>query len=850
VIKTALKGIAGHRRRLILTGLAIVSGVAFISGTFILTDTLRSSFDDLFGTINEGITAQVRSEAPFSNIQSYTGEREPLQQPLLDELNALPEVSEAEGNVFGYALIIDKEGEAILPQGPPTLGFGWTESDEFNIAELREGRGPTAPNEIAIDYGTFRDNGFAIGDVVQISTFLVTDEYTLVGTFGFAEVDNLLGSTNTVFTVPTAQRVLGVDGFNDISVATADGFTDTQMIAAVEAILPDGVEVISQQDLLGEQNDQLNEGFISIFETALLVFAAVAMFVGAFIIANTFSIIVSQRTRELALLRAVGATPNQVIGMVVIETAVVAMIASIIGVFAGAGIAALLKGAFAATGADLPAAGLVFRPRTFIVGISVGVIVTTVAGLVPAISASRVPPVAAIRDRVFDPKGTSRARLVTGSVITAAGLAALLVGLFLDPSFELAYVGAGALTIFLGVAIFSPLFAGQVTHWIGTPTRRLSGMTGKLARENAERRPVRTAATAAALMVGVALVAFFFIFGESLKVSTVSLIDKALTADMVATGGSLDGPPQPLSPRLATDLEALPEIEVATGVRSGIIQVEGRQTEIGGVDPDRILEVSNLEFLSGGIDGIRTGGLIVHTNRAQEEKLAVGDVFEVEFARTGIQPLEVVGIYEAEEALVGTFNISHATYEANFTDNSDILVFANFAEGVGEEAGLAAVEAVRTSYPSVEVQSLASFKDATEESVNQGLIVITLLLVLTLIIGLLGITNTLALSVFERTREIGLLRAVGMTRRQVRRMVRYEAAIVAVFGAALGLVLGIAFGWLVVQASGSLGIEEFAIPIPSLIVILILSALAGVLAASGPARRASKLNVLEAIAYE
>lgn len=849
MLRTALRGLAGHKRRLILTALAIVSGVGFIAGTFVLTDTLRSSFDDLFGRINEGVSAQVRSESGFTNPQSYTGERAPVSEELLSEIRQLPEVGAAEGNVFGFALIVDKEGEPIQPQGPPTLGFGWTDVPELNIAELREGRGPEAGNEIAIDFGTYRDNDFVVGDTVTVITQSGSEDFQLVGAFGFGDVDNLLGSTNVVFTTPTAQRVMQIDGFNDIAVAKADGVTDSVLLAAIESILPEGVEVISQQDLLAEQTDELNDSFISIFETALLVFAGVAMFVGAFIIANTYSIIVAQRTRELALLRAVGATGRQVVNMVLIESLIVGIAASLVGVAFGAVIASALKGIFAATGADLPAAGLVFRPRTFIVGISVGVVVTVLAALAPALNASRVPPVAAMRIQEIKPRKTTAARLLAGLGVTILGFVFLLIGLFGSAPQPLAFVGGGALLIFLGIAVLSPLFAGQVARLIGAPAERLARMSGKLARENAGRRPVRTAATAAALMIGVALVTFFFVFGESLKVSAVALIDDALSADIVVTGPQ-GGPPQPISPQLARDLEMLPEVELATGVRSSIVQIDGDGSEMGGIDPDRIFAVSNVDFVAGNADGLKTGGVIVHTDRAEEEGWSVGDTIEIEFARTGFQQLEIAGIYEAEEAIIGRFNISHETYAANFTENSDIIVFANLAEGVTEADGLAAVESVSSAYPNVEIQSFAGFKESTEDSVNQVLIIITVMLVLALFIALLGITNTLALSVFERTREIGLLRAVGMTRRQVRRMIRYEALIVAIFGSLLGLLLGVIFGWIVVQASSSFGIDRFAIPAGSIIAMLILAALAGVLAATGPARRASRMNMLEAIAYE
>ncbi|MDH3605764.1 MAG: FtsX-like permease family protein [Acidimicrobiia bacterium] len=847
MFKAALKGLAGHKGRLIRTTLSIVAGVAFVAGTFILTDTLRSSFDDLFGILSETIDAQVRSEAPFTSDQGFASEREPVPAELVAEIQALPEVEVAEGSVWGWAIIVDKQGTAIKPQAPQ-LGFSWSDEASLNIADLRTGRAPETPSEVTMDAGTAVDNGFVVGDRVSIITATGTEEFTLVGTFGFDEVDNLLGSTNVAWLTPTAQRVMGIDGFVDINVAAADGTDSETLLAAIQGVLPAGVEVISQDALVQEQTDLTNSA-IDIFNTALLVFAGVALFVGAFTIANTFSIIVAQRTREMALYRAVGATGGQVQRMVLLETLIIAVTASAIGVAAGALVAAGLKGAFSAAGVDLPAAGLVFKARTVIVGMTVGVVVTTLAAIVPAITASRVPPIAAMRDMGHDGDRVGLRRLVSGGAVTAIGVALLVNGLYFDPPYELAFVGAGALVFFLGIALLSPLIAGRMARIIGFPARRLFGMTGKLARENAGRRPVRTAATAGALMIGIALVSFFLIFNESLKVSFLGAIDNALAADLVV--GGEDDPPSPISQQVALDLEALPEVAIATGVRIGEVRIDGASREVRGVDPTRILAVTNVEFIGGGIEGLaEPGTMIVRDDRANEKAWSVGDTVSVEFVRTGMQPLEVVGIYEGEEAFTGNYILGHATFDANFTGGFDAVVFADFAEGITPEQGLVAIRPIESAYSNVNFQSQAEYKASFEESLDQALVFLTVMLVLALLIALLGITNTLALSVFERTREIGLLRAVGMTRRQVRRMIRYEALIVAVFGAVLGVGVGLFFGWVVVQASAGIGIDRFAVPVAPVIVVFVIAAFAGILAATSPARKAAKMNVLDAIAYE
>lgn len=847
MFKAAFKGLSGHKGRLIRTALSIVAGVAFVAGTFILTDTLRSSFDDLFGILNEGIDAQVRTEAPFTSDQGFTSGRDPVSAELLAEIQALPEVGAAEGTVYGWAVIIDKDGDAIQPQAP-TLGFSYGEAEELNIADLRTGRAPQGLDEVTMDAGTATDNGFVVGDLVTIITETGTEQFTLVGTFGFDEVDNLLGSTNVAWVTATAQRVMNVDGFVEINVAAADGVDADALLAAIDQIIPSNVEAIGQDALVQEQTD-LTDSAINIFNTALLVFAGVSLFVGAFTIANTFSIIVAQRTREMALYRAVGATGGQVQRMVLMETLIIAVIASAIGVAAGALVAMGLKGAFAGLGLELPAAGLVFKPRTVIVAMTVGIVVTTLASISPAITASRVPPVAAMRDMARDGERVSLRRLLSGGSVVLIGLALLINGLFFDPPLELAFVGAGALAFFLGVALLSPLIAGRMARIIGFPARRLFGMTGKLARENAGRRPVRTAATAGALMVGIGLVSFFMIFNESLKVSFLGAIDNALSADVVV-GGTSD-PPVPISPQLAVDLESLPEVALATGVRAGEVRIDGTTRLVNGIDPARITSVTNVEFISGGIEALADPGtMIVRADRAEEKGWVLGDIVSVEFTRTGAQAIEVVGIYEGEEAFVGNYNIGYSTFDANFTGAADSVVFADFAEGIDPEQGMAALAPLAAAYPNVDFQSQADYKVSFEESLDQALLFLTVMLVLALLIALMGITNTLALSVFERTREIGLLRAVGMTRRQIRRMIRYEALIVAVFGAVMGVGIGLFFGFLVVEASAGIGIDQFAVPLSQIVVVFFVAGLAGILAATTPARKAAKMNVLDAIAYE
>jgi len=847
VFKTALKGLSGHKLRLFLTALAIVVGISFVSGTFILTDTMRGAFDDLFGTLNEGIDVTVRAEASFTSNQQAGGGRDRVPESLLETVSAIPEVGVAQGSLAGYAQFIDRDGDAVTTGGAPSIGVNWSDT-ELNIATLREGTGPAGPGEVAIDAGTAENNDFRLGEAVDILFVGPRQTFRIVGIFGFDQVDSLLGATVAAFDTATAQQVLDAEGqFDSIEAAAAPGVSQADLLAAINATIPSGFEAIGQADLIAEQNEDVNQGFLDVFNIILLVFAGVAVFVGAFIIANTFSIIVAQRTRELALLRAVGATGAQVTWMILLETLVVAIIASIIGIAAGAGFALGLKGLLAALGIELPATGLVFKPRTFIVGMGVGVIVTTLSALLPAWTASKVPPVAAMRD-VEQTDDLGARRLIGGGVVTGLGLLFILLGLFSNIWNELAFIGVGALIMFLGVAVLSPFVAERMAHIIGFPARRMFGMTGKLGRENAARRPVRTAATAGALMIGLALVTLFLILGESTKVSIGNTIDDAFSADFVVSpaGGSF----QPFSPQVTRDIEALPEIAVAAGVRQAEFRLDGSNKFATGVEIEKAIQTTNFDFLGGDASSLAAGGVAIHTDEALEKGYVLGQILPLEFAKSGFQDIEVTAIYEAEETFVGSYVFSTIEFDRNFTADLEVFSMANLADGVDVATGRAALDGIETTYPNIQVLDQAGFRAETEANIDQLLAIVTAMLALALIIALLGITNTLALSVFERTREIGLLRAVGMTRRQVRSMIRFEALIVSIFGAVLGIGVGLVFGWLVVQATGDIGITDFALPTGTLIFVFLLSGLLGVLAAGFPARKAAKLNVLDAIAYE
>lgn len=900
MVRFAFKAIFAHKLRLILTAMSIVMGVAFIAGTFIFTDTIDETFNDLFENTFAGQDVIVQTATEFN--AGGTG-APPLDEEVLDLVLEVPGVEVAEGSVSGFALIYDKNGEAIVPFGPPTLGGSWVEDERLlGNAVIREGGSPQGPDEVVIDARTVSANDFLVGDLVTIQTAAGVADYTLVGSLGFGDADNLAGATFAGFTLDTAQRVLGFEGqYTSITVIGEDGVEPTELATRISAAVPDDVEAVLAADEAAEQEETLQEalGFI---RTGLLVFAFVAVFVGAFIIQNTFRIIVRQRQRELALLRAVGATGRQVVWLVLVEAFVVAVLASIAGILLGLLLSRMLTAAMSGIGWDIPTTTAPLTPRTIVVGLLVGVGITVVAALLPAVRASRIPPVAALQDADVQLRMPDRARSIAGLILLVVGVGLIVAGLFgdvidLGPLNELSAVGLGALAVFLAVAVLSSflvkpaarvighrwllallaLLAGLVLVGLGLALIALAPIllviavfpigigayalylawtavrdrfTPNLATENSIRKPRRTATTAAALMIGLALVAFFFIFGDSIKASAGSAIEEGLRADYVlSVTGFVGG----FSTELADDLETLPEVETVTRLRLGFWDNEGTDDIVIAVDTDNVEETIFLDVEQGSLDALGEGGVFVYADQAEERGLAVGDTIPMGFNATGLQQVEVVGTYNESNVVQSNYLVGLDFYAESFggygTDLDFVLAVVTAAD-VSADAARAAIDAAAEPFPNVAVRDQVEYRESQEAQVDTVLLLFNGLLILAVIIALFGITNTLALSVFERTREIGLLRAVGMTRRQVQRTVFWEAIMVAVIGAALGIVVGLFFGIVVTAALASQGIDELSIPFGTIAVLVIAGAIVGLIAAIFPAIRASRLNILESIAYE
>lgn len=844
MLKLTLRNLKARKLRLAMTLLAVVLGVGFVSGTFVLTDTMNAAFDNMFADTTAGLDVIVRSESEFES--HLGGSRQPIDDALIETVGGVEGVEAAAGSVGGYAQFVDKEGEAVTTGGAPTLGTSWYDAPKGALV-IRDGRPPEGREEVVVDARTARTQGFEVGDRITVLTQVEPREYEVVGIAGLGEADNLGGATLAVFDLATAQELFQKEGEVDsVDVAAEDGFSTDDLRERLEDVLPDGVEAADPGAVATEQAELLKEA-LSFFNTVLLVFAGIAVFVGAFLIFNTFSITVAQRTREFALLRALGAGGRQVTGAVLLEALLIGILASAAGIAAGFGIAAALNALLAAFGIDLPNEDLVFLPRTGIVAAVVGIAVTLTASIGPARRAARISPMAALRESVPKPARFSAKRTAAGVLLTLLGVGLLFTGLSTNLGQPVQLVGAGAFVTFLGVATLAPLFAGPLANVVGAPLR--AGMSGKLARRNAARSPRRTAATASALMIGLALVGLVSILGESVKASTEKVVDQSLRADFtVAAGGFPSGF---LSPRIAEDIARVPEVGVATPLRLGQFRrADERSFFVAGIDPANFEEVAVIDVTSGSLAGMGDGELFLFREAAEAQGVEVGDGYEMEFAATGTQELTVAGFFENRALLETDYLVSLRTFEEHFPDRVDLQVFVTVAPGVSPAEAREAIEPVIEDYPNVELLDQTETKEDSAAQINQLLAMINALLGLALVIALFGITNTLALSVYERTRELGLLRAVGMARRQTKAMIRWEAVIIAVIGALLGLGIGLLFGWALVGSLESDGVTELRIPYGQLLGFVAAAAVAGVLAALPPARRAGRLNVLDAISTE
>jgi putative ABC transport system permease protein len=853
--KVTRKGLRANFIRFILTAIAVIVGVSFVSGTLVFTSTISSVFDNLFTNVYKKTDAAVRAPEVLSS-DFGPGQRPNFPASVLVDVKQAPGVAAASGQVQNlYAQLVDKHGKAIGTNGngPPTLGFGWNDVPQLNQWRIQPGgHPPETDDQIVIDKNSAETGSLHLGDVITVLTTKAPKKYTIVGIAKFGSANSLAGASATIFVMSEAQRLANSVGqFGVVSAAAKPGVSQPQLVQNIQGFLASKgeskLQVVTGKQITKETTDAVHES-LSFINIILLIFAFIALIVGAVIIYNTFSIVVGQRTREMALLRALGASSRQVLTEVIAESFIVGLLASAAGVAAGIGLAVGLRALMAALGVDLPGAGVVIPASAVIAGLTLGTVITVLSSIVPARQASRVPPIAAMRDVALERPVNRVVRLSVGGGAMVLGIVVLFIGLFTGVDNAIWYVAAGAVLIFVGAFVLGPMFARPVSLVIGAPVARVKGLTGQLARENAARNPRRTANTATALIIGVALVGFITVFAASWKASIADAIDSSFKSDYIIQSGGF-GPGVGLSPSLAREIGALPQIAAVTGVRSGDAGINGSRTQINAVDPAAASKLFDLGSKGGTFTDLNEPGTIaVSTKKANGNHWKLGDTIPVTFVKTGVRPLRVVHIYT--ENVWGDYFMSTAEYDKNYTESLDFLVFASLKPGVSAAQGRAAIEPLLKPYPTAKLQDNAQFKADQQKQADQIVVLVYALLFLALLTAMIGIANTLALSIHERTREVGLLRAVGMQRRQVRTTIRWESVIIALLGTINGLAIGLFFGWSLARALRDNGFTKFAVAPGQLLVVVLVLAVASVGAAWLPARRAAKLDVLKAVSTE
>jgi putative ABC transport system permease protein len=851
--KVAVRGLFARKLRLALTVLAVVLGTTLIAGTYVFTDSINSAFDTIFTVSNEGTDAAI---TPHKTIDTTDNGGTPPTIPasLLDQVRRSPGVASADGSIFDVGTVLGKNGERISKGGAPNFIASIADQPRFEGFTIKAGRRPRAADEAAIDAATAGKQGWTLGDKVCAVATAERKCYTLVGTTQIAGLSSFGGATVLDVILPEAQRMLGKgSGFDEIQASAKPGVTAQQLKAELRRTLPRSVDVRTGTEQAAKQSKDIrdNLGFLT---TALLAFAGIALFVGAFLIFNTFSITVAQRMREFALLRTLGASRRQIMRAVITEGLALGFVGGVVGFALGIGTAALLRALFKLVGADLPTKGVVIETRTVIVTVIVGTVVSLVASLSPAIRAMRVPPVEALREGAV-PMAHSRGRpmAILASVLLAAGVALMCVGLFgslKSDSAAISFMGGGAALTFLAVALLSPRLVRPLANLVGRPIERMTGITGRLARENAIRQPGRTAVTAAALMIGVALVTFASIFAAGAKAT----VDKAIDANLESTFvvQNTDGF-SPFSPEVLRTVDRIDGVDSVTGVRfsqAKVRGVDGNQS-VSSIDPQTFLDLYKLDMKEGGEAAVRALGpdqVLVDSDYADAHDANVGDALQVTTPTGNHLALRVSGIVDDNGGLTGKLTITNAVAQSQFGEPKDAFGLIGIDRGADANAVKQRIASVLDQrYPEAEVLTNQEFKDDIAGQVNQLLGLIYALLALAVIVSLFGIVNTLVLSISERTRELGMLRAIGTSRKQVKRVVRWEAVITSLIGAVLGIVMGVVLAVLFTRP-----LDDFTLSIPvlSLIFLFILAGIAGVGAAVLPARRAAKLDVLQALAYE
>jgi putative ABC transport system permease protein len=853
MIGVALKGLAGRKLRATLTALAIVLGVAMISGTYVLTDTIESGFDAIFDKAYENTDAVISGKVAFE--QEGEEGAPPFPEDVLARVDALPAVGAAVGTIEDEAKLVDEDGKVLDTGGIGgiALTVDPDRDQRLNPLELESGEWPRGLSQIAIDKATANDEGLEVGDSIGVVARGPQRRFDISAIVTFGGLESIGGATLMIFDLPTAQQLFDKPGKLDhVFVAGKPGVSEAELVRQIRPVLPATAQVRSAT-VQAEKDSADTSQFVSILQMALLAFGGIALFVGSFVIANTLSITIAQRVREFATLRTLGASRRQVLGSVILEAAVVGLVASVAGLFLGLLLAKGLNSLLVAFGIDLPSTGTVFATRTIVVSIVVGLLITLLASLRPALRATRVPPIAAVREgTVLPPSRLARFGLPTALVVLALGIGLLCYGVFaggLSGSVRLLSLGVGCLLLFIGVALVAPRLVVPLASALGWPAKQIGGSAGALARENSMRNPGRTASTAAALMIGLALVTFVAVLGAGLRSSFTDAVDELFVADYALTG---QGAFEPVTPAAGEAISRLTSVEVVSAVREGSARAFGETVFITAVDRNmsKVLRVDWVQGSDAVPANLGGTGAFVEQDYAKDHGLSVGSPLRLETTSGKVLPLEVKAVFEEPKggSPFGAITISTRTYDDNYAQPVNSMTFVNTEGGVSDENSRE-LETALAAFPDAKVVTAEQFKQDSMKPLNDILNVLYVLLGLSVIVSVFGIVNTLVLTVFERTRELGMLRAVGMTRRQVRRMIRHESIVTSLIGAALGIVVGIFLALLVTRALSSEGIV-FAVPYGSLALFVVAAIVVGLLAAILPARRASRLNVLRALQYE
>ena len=851
--RVLLRGLRARKLRLALTLLAVALGVSLITATYVFTDTINTSFDKIFQETNKGTDAAITPKK-FIDTSNEGGTLPTVPRSVLRQVRANPDVEVAQGSVFDTATVLGKDGKRIGVGGAPNFVASTAQYPRFEASTVAKGRFPRTADEAVIDLGTSKKEGFKVGDRITVQGAAPRKDYLIVGLTQLAGVDSFGGATVVGLIQPEALRMLGKPGFDTIETAARPGVTPDQLVASLKQELPaQKYTVRTGAEEARSQSEEIssNLGFLKTF---LLIFGFVSLFVGAFIIFNSFSITVAQRTRELGLLRAMGATRRQVLANVLTEGVLLGFLGSIAGLLLGFALAPGIKALFVAVGVDLPANGLVIEPRTIIVPLLVGTLVAALSSLAPAIRATRVPPMAALRDAAAPTVGHVNRRItIVASLMLAAGVVLIALGLFAGGSTNatLFKLGAGTILTFIGVALLSPYLVGPMSSVLGWPIERVAGFPGRLARENAMRQPGRTAATAAALMIGVALVTFASVFAAGVAATIDGAVKDNFKGDFFVS--NVDGF-SPFSAQVLQGVKGLDGVEKVSAVRFSKAKVKGiaGETSVSGIDPATLPELYRLQVEKGPQDAVATlgttGGALVKKSVADDEGLKVGQTLSLTTPTREKLALPIAAIVKDDGGLVADVSVPLPVLARSFDERKDAFGLVGIAPGADQKTVQKRIDALfKAKFPEGQAQTAQEFIDAQTGQVNQLLGLIYALLSLAVIISLFGIVNTLVLSISERTREIGMLRAVGASRRQVRKTIRWEAVITALIGGILGCVVGLGLAVLFIQPLDGF---RLSIPFGQIIVLVVLAGLAGVLAAVWPARRAAKLDVLESLAYE